>query len=112
MKGIALAAVTALDSNAKPYLECDSQGHCQDQHGAQHGQPEVAAERCEVSVPAGVRRGAWSAHEYSYPVGTERRGVVVGNTDMRGAGRAVNGQRGVVWTAAGVGGGGSCSDIV
>jgi len=78
LKGIAHAAVTPLDSNAKPDLECDSECHCQDQHGAQHGQPQAAAERCDVSVPAGVSRRAWTAHEHSYPVGTERRDAVVG----------------------------------
>jgi hypothetical protein len=94
VKGIARSAVTPLDSNVKPYLECDSQCHCEEQHGAQHGQPQVAAERCDVSVPVGVSGGSWSAHKHSYPVETERRGVVVGSTDMRGAGRAMNGQEG------------------
>jgi len=111
VKGIARSAATPLDDNMKPYLECDSQCHCQEQHGAQHGQPQVAAERCDASVPVGVSRGSWSAHEHSYPVGTERRGVVVRSTDMRCAGRAMNGQRGVLWTAtatAAAGGGGGC----
>jgi hypothetical protein len=105
VQGIPCPALTSLDSNATSYLEREGQHSCQDQHGAHHAQPQLAAEWCDVRVPASVGRGARLAHEHTNPIGTERLGVVVRSSDMKGAGAgkevrpAVKGYRDVSWTA-------------
>ena len=85
MQGVPRPAVTPLDSNATSHLDGDEQCGCQDRHGAQHGQPQLAAEWCDVGDPSSVGRGARLAHEHTYPVGTERLGEVVRSNAMKAA---------------------------